>query len=110
MLYALIRPGGAPHDNLAIAQGYAEAHRLHVVERIVDVLDHADHAGADDPCLRRGYARALHLLADSASRARGIVAVSRSSVTTASHPYEAQLLWHADHKTGLFLVRSEVEI
>ncbi|MFF9458099.1 hypothetical protein [Streptomyces flaveolus] len=53
VLCALARPGG----DLAVAQSFAEAERLLVVDHIVDTLGGHDQACEDDPTLRRGYAR-----------------------------------------------------
>lgn len=107
VLYALIRPGGDPHDDLADARSYAQAERLLVVDQIVDTLGHHDQACEDDPTLRRGYARALHLLGDQSSPVRGFVAVSRTAVTPDGRLYEAQLALHAARGTALHLVRGE---
>ncbi|MEU5662102.1 hypothetical protein [Streptomyces longwoodensis] len=103
VLYALTRPGGDPHDDLAAARSYARAERLIVVDQIVDTLGHHD-------ALRRGYARALHLLSDLSSPVRGVVAVSRTAVTPDGRRYEAQLALHAARGTALHLVRDETEI
>ncbi|MFD9052745.1 hypothetical protein [Streptomyces zaomyceticus] len=110
VLYALTRPGGDPHDDLAAARSYAQAERLFVVDQIVDTLGHHDQACEDDPTLRRGYARALHLLGDPSSPVRGVVAVSRTAVTPDGRLYEAQLALHAARGTALHLVRGETGI
>ncbi|MEU7028887.1 hypothetical protein AB0A60_19625 [Streptomyces sp. NPDC046275] len=110
VLYALTGPGGDPHDDLAAAQGYAEAHRLLVVDRIVDFLARGDQGCADEPELRRGYARALHLMGDPASPARGVTAVSQTAVTPVGRLYEDQLALYATRGTALHLVRGETKI
>ncbi|MFF8902475.1 hypothetical protein ACF082_33950 [Streptomyces lydicus] len=110
VLYTLTGPGGDPHVDLAAAQGYADAHRLLVVDRIVDFLSGGDHTCADDPELRRGYARALHLMGDPSSAVRGVIAPSQTAVTLAGRLYEAQLSKYAALGAGLFLVRAETEI
>ncbi|MFI5857405.1 hypothetical protein [Streptomyces parvulus] len=110
VLYALTRPGGDPHDDLAAARSYAQRERLLVVDQIVDTLGHHDQACEDDPALRRGYARALHLLGDPSSPVRGVVAVSRTAVTPDGRLYEAQLALHATRGTALHLVRGETDI
>ncbi|WP_073227128.1 hypothetical protein [Streptomyces sp. NBRC 110465] len=110
VLYALTGPGGDPHDDLAAAQGYADTHRLLVVDRIVDFLSAGDQACADDPELRRGYARALHRMGDPASPAHGVVAISQTAVTPVGRIYEAQLALYATRGTALHLVRGETEI
>ncbi|MFF3697281.1 hypothetical protein [Streptomyces sp. NPDC002221] len=102
-------PGQDPGNDLAEARGLAAAHQLPVADQIVDILDLVD-ARADNPALRRGYARALRLLADPASPVHGMVAVSRTAITLADRPYEDQLLWHIHHHTGLWLVRNESAI
>jgi hypothetical protein len=108
VLYALTRTGMDPHDDLAAAQGYAARHAFTVTDRIVDTLD--AHGDGDDPTLRRGYARARRLLADPASPVRGIVAVSRTSVSPIDRIYETQLHCIAARAGGLWLVRSETEL
>ncbi|MFD4683599.1 hypothetical protein ACFWP1_33365 [Streptomyces sp. NPDC058425] len=110
VLYALTRPGGDPHADLATARGYAAAHRLHVADQIVDTIGLHDQACEDDPTLRRGYARALHLLADPSSPVQGVVAVSRTAVTSDGRLYEDQLALHAARGTALHLVRAETDI
>ncbi|MFI9210316.1 hypothetical protein ACIGW7_19530 [Streptomyces sp. NPDC053253] len=110
VLYALTEPGGDPHDDLAAAQGYADTHRLLVVDRIVDVLSPGDQACADDPELRRGYARALHLMGDPTSPAHGVVAISQTAVAPVGRLYEDQLALYATRGTALHLVRGETEI
>ncbi|MFE0774207.1 hypothetical protein [Streptomyces sp. NPDC058861] len=110
VLYALTRPGGDPHDDLAAARSYAHAERLLIVDQIVDTLGHHDQACEDDPTLRRGYARALHLLSDPSSPVRGVVAVSRTAVTPDGRLYEAQLALHATRGTALHLVHAETGI
>ncbi|MBV1949127.1 MULTISPECIES: hypothetical protein [unclassified Streptomyces] len=107
VLYALARPGGDPHDDFAAAQGYADAHRLPVVDRIFDVVDQSC---ADDPTLRRGYARALHLMADPSSPVLGIVAVNQTAVTPAGCLYRDQLTLYAARGTALHLVRGETTL
>ncbi|MFJ3934144.1 non-ribosomal peptide synthetase [Streptomyces sp. NPDC090029] len=108
VLYAFTRAGADAHDDLAAAQGQATRQSFTVTDRIVDILD--GHGDRDDPTLRRGYARALHLLADPASPVRGVVAVSRASVSPIDRIYEAQLRWIAGQSGGLWLVRGETEI
>ncbi|MFI2736635.1 hypothetical protein [Streptomyces sp. NPDC018711] len=110
VLYALTVPGGDPHPDLADAQGYAVAHGLVVADRIVDTLARDDQASTDNPKLRRGYARALHLLGDPASPVRGLVAISQTAVTPVRRLYEIQLSGYAAFGAGLFLVRAETEI
>ncbi|MFJ3933761.1 MULTISPECIES: hypothetical protein [unclassified Streptomyces] len=108
VLYALTVPGRDPHGDLATAQGSAAQHNFTVTDRIVDTLD--GRTSGDAPALRRGYARALRLLADQASPVRGVVAVSRASVSRIDRIYEAQLRWIAGRSGGLWLVRAETEI
>ncbi|MET9117555.1 hypothetical protein ABZX38_25630 [Streptomyces longwoodensis] len=108
VLYALTRAGLDPHDDLAAAQGHAARHSFAVIDRIVDTLD--GHGASDDPTLRRGYARALRLLADPASPVRGVVTVSRTSVSPIDRIYEAQMQWIAARSGGLWLVRAETDI
>jgi hypothetical protein len=110
VLYTLTGPGGDPHDDLAAAQGYADTHRLLVADRIIDTVTRDDQTCADDPTLRRGYARTLHLLGDPASPVHGLVAISQTTVTPAGRLYEAQLNRYAAHGAGLFLVRAETGI
>ncbi|MGC4998528.1 hypothetical protein [Streptomyces sp. DT195] len=107
VLYALTRPGGDPHGDLATAQGYADAQQLVVVDRIFDVVAGDDHPCVVDPALRRGYARALHLMGDPSSPVRGLVAVSRTAVTPADRTYRDQLALCAARGTALHLVRGE---
>ncbi|MHC3392341.1 hypothetical protein ACLQ2E_23185 [Streptomyces lavendulocolor] len=108
VLYALTRADRDPHDDLAADQGHAARHSFTVADRIVDTLD--GHGDGDDPTLRRGYARALRLLADPASPVRGLVAISRTSVSPIDQIYETQLHWIAARSGGLWLVRAETEI
>jgi alkylation response protein AidB-like acyl-CoA dehydrogenase len=108
VVYALTRAGMDPHHDLAAAQGYAARHSFTVADRIVDTLD--GHGDGDDPTLRRGYARALRLLADPASPVCGVVGVSRTSVSPIDRIYEAQLRWMAARSGGLWLVRAETEL
>ncbi|MET7296978.1 hypothetical protein ABZS79_33615 [Streptomyces griseoloalbus] len=108
VLYALTRADLDPHNDLAAAQGYAAQHSFPVTDRIVDTLD--SHGDGDDPTLRRGYARALHLVADPAPPVRGVAAVSRTSVSPIDRIYETQLRWIAARSGGLWLVRAETEI
>ncbi|MGW3387394.1 hypothetical protein [Streptomyces cinereoruber] len=110
VLYALTRPGGDPHTDLAAAQQYADAQRLLVVDRIVDTLARDDQACADQPELRRGYARTLHLLGDPTSPVRGLVTVSQTAVSRVDRLYEAELARYAALRVALFLVRAETEI
>ncbi|MER6116106.1 hypothetical protein [Streptomyces sp. NPDC001743] len=110
VLYALTGPSGDPHTVLAAAQQYAAAHRLHVVDRIIDTLARDDQASTDQPELRRGYARALHLMGDPASPVRGLVTISQTAVTRVGYLYEAHLALYAARGTALHLVRSETEI
>ncbi|MEU9599821.1 hypothetical protein AB0E06_23775 [Streptomyces sp. NPDC048109] len=110
VLYALTGPGGDPHADLAAAQGYADAHRLLVVDRIVDFLNAGDQASAYDPHRRRGYTRALHLMGDPSSATRGLVTISQTAVTPVGRLYEAQLALYAARSTALHLVRGETEI
>ncbi|WP_327378778.1 hypothetical protein OG393_33225 (plasmid) [Streptomyces sp. NBC_01216] len=110
VLYALTGPGEDPHTDLAAAQHYAERHRLLVVDRIVDTLARDDQASTDQPELRRGYARTLHLLGDPASPVRGLVTTSQTAVTRVGRLYEAQLDRYAALRAALFLVRAETEI
>ncbi|MEU9416000.1 hypothetical protein [Streptomyces sp. NPDC048272] len=78
---------------------------------LVDILDPVDaRTGADDPSLRRGYARARQMVADPACAVRGVVAVSRSAITPAVGLYQDQLTWYANRRAGLWLVRRETEI
>ncbi|MGW4103158.1 hypothetical protein [Streptomyces sp. NPDC004976] len=107
-VHALTRADLDPHDDLAAAQGHAARHSFTVADRIVDTLD--GHGSSDDPTLRRGYARALRLLADPDSPVRGIVAVSRISVPPIDRIYEAQLHCIAARSGGLWLVRAETEL
>ncbi|WEH37868.1 hypothetical protein PZB75_31185 (plasmid) [Streptomyces sp. AM 4-1-1] len=112
VLYALTGPGREVHDDLAAVRGYAAAHRLTVHgPPIVDALDATDvRTGGDDPLLRRGYARALRMLADPASPVRGVIAVSRTAITLADRLYQDQLTWYAARRAGLWLVRGETQI
>ncbi|MFG3403826.1 hypothetical protein [Streptomyces sp. NPDC048142] len=110
VLYTLTGPGGDPHADLAAAQGYADAHRLLVVDRIVDFLGVGDQACADSPELRRGYARTLHLMGDPSSPVGGLVTISQTAVTRVGRLYEAQLALYAARSAALHLVRSETEI
>ncbi|MFE9137940.1 hypothetical protein [Streptomyces sp. NPDC007355] len=110
VLYALTGPGGDPNTDLAAAQQYAAAHRLVAVDRIVDTLARDDQASTDQPELRRGYARALHLLGDPVSPVRGLVTISQTAVTRVGRLYEAQLDRYAALRVALFLVRAETEI
>ncbi|MFF4557747.1 hypothetical protein [Streptomyces sp. NPDC001422] len=112
LLYALTGPGQETHDDLAAIRGYAAAKHLTVHEPpIVDALDDTDvRTGGDDPLLRRGYARALQLLADPACPVRGVVAVSRTAITIADRLYQDQLTWYAAQQAGLWLIRSETQI
>ncbi|MFD5722689.1 hypothetical protein [Streptomyces sp. NPDC127036] len=112
LLYALTGPGQATHDHLAAMRGYAAAKHLTVHEPpIVDALDDTDvRTGGDDPLLRRGYARALQMLADPTGPVRGVVAVSRTAITIADRLYQDQLTWYAAHQAGLWLIRSETQI
>lgn len=80
VLHALTLPAGNPHDDLTAGQGCAHAQHLLVTDRIVN--DTQDRTGTDDPSLRRGYSRLLHALADPATPVHGVVAVSRTAITT----------------------------
>ena len=60
------------------------------MDRIVDTLTRDDQASTHQPELRRGYARALHLLGDPASPVRGLVTISQTAVTRVGRLYEAQ--------------------
>ncbi|MFD9771693.1 hypothetical protein ACFWXE_15445 [[Kitasatospora] papulosa] len=110
VLYALTRPSGDAHADLAAARSYAQKERLLVVDQIVDTPGHHDQACEDDPTLRRGYARALHLLGNPSSPVRGVVAVSRTAVAPDGRLYEAQLALHAARGTALHLVCGETDI
>jgi hypothetical protein len=108
VLYALTLPGGDPRDDLAACQGYADAQHLAVTDRIVD--DTQDRTGADDPSLRRGYSRMLHALADPTTPVHGVVAVSRTAITTNNRLYEQQLTTLNTYEAGLWLLRAETAI
>lgn len=112
VLYALTGPDGAAHDDLAAARGYAERQRLVVGgPPLVDTLDSVDlRTGGDNPLLRRGYARAQQMLADPTCPVRGVVAVSRTAITSVDRLYQDQLTWYADRHAGLWLVRSETQL
>ncbi|MEW1569794.1 hypothetical protein AB0454_43620 [Streptomyces sp. NPDC093509] len=112
VLYALTGPGRTAHDDLAAVRGYTSAQRLTVHgAAIVDALDETDvRTGGDDPLLRRGYARAMRMLADPTCSARGVVAVSRTTITIADRLYQDQLTWYAAQQAGLWLVRRETQI
>ncbi|GHH56744.1 hypothetical protein [Streptomyces candidus] len=59
---------------------------------LVDTLDSVDlRTGGDNPLLRRGYARALQMLADPTCPVRGVVAVSRTAITSVDRLYQDQL-------------------
>ncbi|MFE2852756.1 hypothetical protein ACFXJO_16700 [Streptomyces lavendulae] len=111
VLYALTGPDEAVHDQLAVARDHAAAVGLLVADPpIVDTLDHIDaRTGADNPLLRRGYARALQMITGPGP-VRGVVAASRTAVTASLYLYDAQLTWYADQRAGLWLARSETEI
>ncbi|GGU38396.1 hypothetical protein GCM10010289_69260 [Streptomyces violascens] len=68
--YALTVADQTPNADLAAARGYATIKHLDVVATIVDTLDSVD-ARADEPFLRRGYARVLRMMADPDSPVRG---------------------------------------
>ena len=107
---ALALSGQSPSDDLAATRGYSTTHpRLLVHDHIADTLDQLD-ARADDPHLRRGYARAMQMIADPACPVRGIIAVSRTAITRADRLYEDQLAWLSRTRTGLWLVRNESAI
>ncbi|MEU1776705.1 hypothetical protein ABZ501_27265 [Streptomyces sp. NPDC019922] len=112
VLYALTGPDGTANGDLAAARGYAERQRLVVTgPPLVDTLDSIDiRTGGDAPLLRRGYARALQMLADPACPVRGVVAVSRTAITPVDRLYQDQLSWYADRRAGLWLVRGETAI
>ncbi|MFJ8752167.1 hypothetical protein ACIREO_22965 [Streptomyces sp. NPDC102441] len=97
-LYALVPPAQDPHDNLAACQGHAELQGLVVMERIAAIST----TRADDPALRRGYARLLSNLADPAVPLHGVVAADRNTITTPD-----QLTWFAAHRAGLWPGESE---
>lgn len=112
VLYALTGPDGTANTDLAAARGYAERQHLVVTgSPLVDTLDSIDvRTGGDDPLLRRGYARALQMVADPACLVRGVVAVSRTAITPDDLLYQDQLSWYADRRAGLWLVRGETAI
>lgn len=111
VLYALTVPGKSASSDLAAARGYAQAQRMVVVDQLVDTLDAVDaRTGADDPSLRRGYARALRIMADPSCAVRGMVAVSQTAITPVVRLYADQLAWYAARRAGLWLVRSETGI
>lgn len=112
VLYALTGPDGTANTDLAAARGYAERKHLVVTgPPLVDTLDAIDiRTGGDDPLLRRGYARALQMLADPTCPVRGVVAVSRTAITPVDRLYQDQLSWYADRHAGLWLVRGETAI
>ncbi|MEU2354422.1 hypothetical protein ABZ599_15890 [Streptomyces misionensis] len=105
VLYALVVSGRAPDDDLAAARGCAVRHGLLVTDCIVGTLP--DRTDGDDPTHRRGYARALRLVADPSSPVRGLVAVSRTALSPIDAIYERELSRIADHRGGLWLVRGE---
>lgn len=107
VLYALARQGGCPDGDLAACQGYAAAHGLVVADRFVDTVD--DHGAADDPSLRRGYARALQQLSGPASNVTGLVSVSRTAISPVDLLYRGQLTRIAVLDGGLWLVRRETD-
>ncbi|WP_371792985.1 hypothetical protein OG285_32150 [Streptomyces sp. NBC_01471] len=112
VLYALTGPNRETHGDLSAVRGYAAAEHLTVNgPPIVDALDDVDaRTGAENPLLRRGYARALQVLADPNCPVRGVVAVSRTSITLADRIYQDQLTWYAAQSAGLWLVRGETPI
>ncbi|MCX4783983.1 MULTISPECIES: hypothetical protein [unclassified Streptomyces] len=112
LLYALTGPHREANGDLAAARGYAQTQHLTVAgPPIVDTLDEVDiRTGGDDPLLRRGYARALRMVADPDCAVRGVVAVSRTAITAADRLYADQLTWYADRRAGLWLVRGETQI
>ncbi|MFE5859714.1 hypothetical protein [Streptomyces virginiae] len=112
VLYALTGPRREANGDLAAARGYAEVQHLTVAgPPIVDALDDVDiRTGGDDPLLRRGYARALRMVANPGCAVRGVVAVSRTAITAADRLYADQLTWYADRRAGLWLVRGETQI
>lgn len=112
LLYALTGSGQETHDDLAAMRGHATAKHLTVHEPpIVDALDDTDvRTGGDDPLLRRGYARALQMLANPTCPVLGVVAVSRTAITIADRLYQDQLTWYAAQQAGLWLIRSETQI
>ncbi|MGW8330574.1 hypothetical protein ACWGLE_22100 [Streptomyces sp. NPDC055897] len=110
LLYALTLSGQSPSDDLAAARGYSTAHpRLLVHDHIADVAGMPSQldARADDPLLRRGYARAVQMIADPSCPVRGIIAVSRTAITHSDRLYEDQLAWLSRNRAGLWLVRGE---
>ncbi|MEU6346495.1 hypothetical protein ABZ883_36730 [Streptomyces sp. NPDC046977] len=84
------------------------AEHLTVVERIVDAT--TDTTAADDPALRRGYALLRRHLANPHVSAHGVVAVSRTAITSTDRFYDQELAWMGRHRVGLWLVRSETTI
>ncbi len=112
VLYALTGPGREAHDDLAAVRGFAAVEHLTVAgPPIVDALDDIDaRTGGENPLLRRGYARALQMLADPNCPVRGVVAASRTAITLADRLYQDQLTWYAARSAGLWLVRGETQI
>jgi hypothetical protein len=112
VLYTLTLPGGDPADDFAACQGQAAIDGLTVVDRITDVstAPAPDASGGDNPALRGGYARLLNDLANPRVAVHGIVAVSRTSITTIDTLYRDQLKQLSRARCGLWLVREETRL
>jgi hypothetical protein len=52
----------------------------------------------------------LHALADPATPVHGVVAVSRTAITTNNRLYEQQLTTLSTYEAGLWLLRAETAI
>lgn len=95
VLYVLTEPEKSPDDQLAEAQGLAQAHRYAVQARCCDSTSGT----------RSRWAKAQRAIADR--HAHGIIAVSRSAISQSDQLYEIELAWFARHRAALWLVRPE---
>jgi hypothetical protein len=82
-LYVLVDPGGDPADRFAVAQAQAIRSGTEITHRL------CDSTGMTDPFTRPGLARAYAAI--RRGEIHGIVAASRTDISTFDQPYEQEL-------------------
>lgn len=82
-LYALVEPGGDPADRFAVAQAHAARSGSEIAFRL------CDSTGMTDPFTRPGLARAYAAI--RRGEIHGLVAASRTDISSFDHPYEQEL-------------------